>query len=99
MPASPRSGPDPWLIEWEDASGPASGDWEYVSSLAKHPERYLCRSVGWIHAETPTLLTLVPHYGNTQGQPEDLQVCGVIHIPAKMIRHRTRLRKGRTHGP
>jgi hypothetical protein len=76
-------------IEWVDASGPNAPHWTQVQ-LFEFKGEYLCWSVGWIVAETPTHYHVAPHFGNI-GEPEVEQMLGWIAIPKKMVKRMKRL--------
>lgn len=68
------------LIEWEDSTRPVP-EWSW---LANHTWEAVvkCRSVGWLVHDGADVKALAPNLGD---EGDDMQVCGVIRIPARCI--------------
>lgn len=69
------------LVEWEDSARPIP-DWQWIEDYSL-PETILCRSVGYLIADTDKAIALAPNLGDiTQ---ERVQACGIIRIPRRAI--------------
>lgn len=78
------------LLEWEDSAQPLPA-WRFLSDP---PEAtvVLCRSVGWIVAETADVLMLAPNLGDYSS--DDPQASGFMRIPTRCVTRRARLVEG-----
>ena len=77
-------------IEWDDSH--SGRGWQDIDVARSNCEQLLCRSVGWVIAETRTHVTLAGSvaFGGTDGAPS--QVSGEITIPKCSIVRRRGLR-------
>lgn len=72
-------------IEWIDSCGPDG--WTRTSEVETSP--VVCRSVGWIIAESEEAMTIAPHLGPDS---EDPQCNGAITIPKVCVTKRRAIR-------
>lgn len=77
------------LIEWLDSGQPVSR-WEYLSGYERADALH-CESVGWLIQDDDTKV-LAPNMGEIN-DPECIQACGLIRIPACAVIRIVRLRK------
>ena len=67
-------------LEWDDSASFPDSDWHSLKeSKSLTPD--LCKSVGWVIAESPDHLTLASHLSESE-------MCGEIAIPKTCIRKR-----------
>jgi hypothetical protein len=77
------------MIEWEDSAQPAPA-WVHLSSLDP-PLAVRCQSVGWMIHDGEHVKALAPNMGAI-GEG-NVQVSGVIRIPARCIVRVSRLQE------
>lgn len=78
------------LIEWEDALGVGSS-WGPLEDLVCEP--IICRSVGWIAAESKRAIVLIPNvHDGDESRNVSQNGCGDMTIPKSAIRRMKRLR-------
>ncbi len=70
------------MIEWEDSTQPVPS-WQWLSAF-EEPEVVKCRSVGWLIHDSEHVKVLAPNIGS-HDDSEEIQVSGVIRIPAKAV--------------
>lgn len=70
------------IIEWEDSTQPVPS-WQWLSAF-EEPEVVKCRSVGWLIHNSEHVKVLAPNIGS-HDDSEEIQVSGVIRIPAKAV--------------
>lgn len=70
-------------ITWTDAQG---GRLEWTNLPDVEPVCKTIVSVGFVIAETDTVISVAPHYG-LETADEHAFVCGVMHIPKTCITH------------
>ena len=80
------------LIEWEDSAQPVPG-WRYLSGLDCGGV-VKCASVGWLVKDGDQVKALAPNMGE-MGDPDSLQVSGLIRIPARCVTRVVKLREGK----
>jgi len=74
---------DAVFVEWEDSYG-CSASWQDIPDSSEPPQVLICRSLGWITAQSKKCLVIVPHIA----QNRDIDVkqgCGDMMIPAAAI--------------
>ena len=71
-------------VEWRDAAG-AGSDWSDVDWLEENRRTIVCRSVGWLAADTDLEIVLVPHLHPDTDDNAKSQGCGDIAIPKSAI--------------
>lgn len=85
-------------IEWSDSVG-CGADWTTLEDL-KEMQESVCRSVGWVVADTANHIVIVPHIHDGQSYGEALyspkQGCGEMTIPKKSIQRREKLSEYKT---
>jgi hypothetical protein len=69
------------MIDWEDSAQP-SPSWEHLASF-EPPSAVRCSSVGWLIHDGHDVKALAPNMGAIGN--ENVQVSGVIRIPARCI--------------
>jgi len=70
------------LVEWEDSQRPLA-PWQWVDEYSL-PDAVLCRSVGFLIAQTKKALALAPNLGDVEC--ERAQASGIIRIPRSAVR-------------
>lgn len=75
------------LVEWEDSRRPDPA-WTHLADR-ESGDVVKCASVGWLIRDDD-VKELAPNMGDVT---EDLQVCGVISIPARCVLKITRLKE------
>ena len=75
------------LVEWEDSQRPLS-PWQWIDDYSL-PDAVLCRSVGFLIAQTKKALALAPNLGDVEC--ERAQASGIIRIPRSAVRKITNL--------
>ncbi len=71
------------LIDWLDSHHNRDG-WRVLDEDEK-PEATVCRSVGWLVAESRDAKTIIPHTAGWRGGEGPNQGCGDITIPSCCI--------------
>lgn len=86
---------DKWyvvFIEWTDASGPAHNGWRFAADLEGSEGGYRCKTMGWVIGQNRDHVSVAAHLGNIyDANPDNVQFCGVMHIPRRMIVHMRRI--------
>ena len=77
------------MIEWEDSAQP-SPSWAFLANT-KPSRAVRCVSVGWLIENGKKVKALAPNMGDL-GE-SDVQVSGVIRIPARSVVKVTRLKE------
>ena len=75
------------MIEWEDSARP-SREWNYLSEVS-FGSVVRCASVGWLIHDDDDVKALAPNMGDIK--TEDVQVSGVIRIPARAVVRMTKI--------
>ena len=83
------------MIEWEDSRRPES-NWTLLSTFTTG-EAVRCFSAGWLIHDGQDVKALAPNMGDIGDA--DVQVSGVIRIPARCILKITRLNELSSSGP
>lgn len=78
------------LIEWIDSH--SGRGWNRVDELIDKCEPLLCRSVGWLVAETKDAKIIAPHLSGEDNEGIHIYASGDMTIPTKAIRKMTILR-------
>lgn len=76
------------MIEWEDSAQPIAA-WSYLASFDA-PGTIRCVSVGWLIRDDGGVKAVAPNLGGVQNA-NNVQVSGVIQIPARCVVKMTRL--------
>ena len=71
------------MLEWED-SRRAQSDWIHLSEFTPG-NAVRCVSVGWMIHDGSNVKVLAPNMGDVGDGDAELQVSGVIHIPARCV--------------
>ena len=80
------------MIEWEDSAQPTPG-WDYLTNFVK-PDAVRCVSVGWLIHDGDDVKALAPNMGGVESEA-NVQVSGIIRIPARCIVRIERLKEPR----
>lgn len=73
-------------IQWEDSVG-CSSTWGGIPDGV--PEPHVCHTVGWVIAESPTVVVIAPHISPASDQfQKEAHACGDMTIPKRSIVHR-----------
>ena len=83
------------MIEWEDSRQPEP-NWSLLSSFAPG-DAVSCVSAGWMIHDGKDVKVLAPNMGDIGD--EDVQVSGVIRIPARCILKITKINQPSSSGP
>ena len=75
------------MIEWVDSARPIA-EWQYLIDYKK-AKPISCISEGFLICDDDDVKALAPNMGEING--ENLQVCGIIHIPTCSISKITEL--------
>jgi hypothetical protein len=76
------------FVEWEDSAQPAPS-WVYLANF-EEPTAVKCVSVGWLIHDGDDVKALAPNMGEVDDD-ENLQVSGVMRIPARCVSRIVRL--------
>lgn len=76
------------LIEWLDSTQPISA-WQHLSDY-KVSEPISCISVGFLIHDGADVKALAPNMGDVSSKV-NMQISGIIHIPAKSVLNMTEL--------
>ncbi len=80
------------MIEWEDSAQPIPA-WSHLASF-EAPGTIHCASVGWLIRDDDQMKALAPNMGALNDE-NNVQVSGVIQIPARCVLQVTRLKEPR----
>lgn len=80
------------MVEWEDSAQPIAA-WKHLADL-EAPSIIKCVSVGWLVSDTKNTKALAPNMGAVD-DATNLQISGMITIPARAITKITRLQEPR----
>jgi hypothetical protein len=76
------------LVEWEDSAQPIA-QWMHLANV-EIKNAILCVSVGWLIQDGPEVKVIAPNMGEVNNA-DNVQVSGVIRIPARCVRKITKL--------
>ncbi len=80
------------MVEWEDSAQPVPA-WKHLTHIDT-PSIVKCVSVGWLIVDNKNSKAIAPNMGCVD-DAENLQISGMITIPARAITKITRLQEPR----
>lgn len=74
-------------VEWVDSFSPASGGWRDNDDVAGDADKQLvCRSVGWIVAESKKTLVLAAHVSDSEERTGQMCIPQVAVVKRKKVK-------------